>query len=110
MRTYLAGPMTGLPEWNYPAFHEAARGLEEIGDEPLNPAVQDLDFARAHVDDPDLIRQTYLRHDLFLLSQADRIAVLPGWENSKGATWEVSVGRMLGLPVVVFGTWEIVPA
>ena len=108
MRTYIAGPMTGIPEWNYPAFHAAAETLEAMGDEPLNPAVQDLDFARAHKDDPDLIRQVYLRHDLAMLSQAERIAVLDGWEKSKGATWEVSVGRMLGLPVVRFGTWETV--
>jgi hypothetical protein len=100
--------MTGIPEWNYPAFHEASETLRAMGDEPLNPAIQDLDFARAHQDDPELIRQTYLRHDLLLLSQATRIAVLPGWENSKGATWEVSVGRMLGLPIVRYGTWEIV--
>jgi hypothetical protein len=98
--------MTGIPEWNYPAFHAAAEALMAIGDEPLNPAVQDLDFARAHADEPELIRQTYLRHDLLLLSQATRISVLPGWENSQGATWEVSVGRMLGLPIVRFGTWE----
>ena len=103
---YIAGPMTGIPEWNYPAFHAAAELIEAMGDVALNPAEQDLDFAREHEAEPDLIRQTYLRHDLALLSTADSITVLPGWENSRGATWEVSVGRMLGLPVRRFGTWE----
>lgn len=106
MRVYIAGPMTGKPEWNYPAFHAAAKVIEAMGDVALNPAEQDLEFAREHVEEPDLIRQTYLRHDLLLLSTADSVAVLPGWENSRGATWEVSVCRMLGLPVRQFGTWE----
>ena len=35
---YIAGPMTGLPECNYPAFHEAARRLRLLGYEVLNPA------------------------------------------------------------------------
>jgi hypothetical protein len=100
--------MTGMPEYNYPAFHAAAAAIEEMGDEPLNPAEQDLGFAREHEDEPDLIHQHYLRHDLFLLSMADSIVLLPGWEDSVGAQWEVGIGRKLGLPIRLFGTWELV--
>ena len=35
---YLSGPMTGLPEFNYPAFHEAARRWRAIGWDVINPA------------------------------------------------------------------------
>ena len=31
MLLYLAGPMTGRPEYNYPAFHAVARHLRSMG-------------------------------------------------------------------------------
>lgn len=31
MKIYIAGPMTGLPEWNFPAFHAAAMVAERQG-------------------------------------------------------------------------------
>ncbi|MCY1527250.1 hypothetical protein D9M68_623110 [compost metagenome] len=44
-RIYLAGPMTGLPEFNYPAFHAEAARLRALGYQVENPAenqAQDL--------------------------------------------------------------------
>ena len=37
-RIYLAGPMTGLPEFNYPAFHAEAARLRQLGYHVENPA------------------------------------------------------------------------
>ena len=37
-RVYIAGPMTGLPDFNYPAFNAAAAKLRALGLEVLNPA------------------------------------------------------------------------
>ena len=37
-RIYLAGPMTGLPEYNYPAFHAEAARLRGLGFHVENPA------------------------------------------------------------------------
>ncbi|HEY7417690.1 MAG TPA: DUF4406 domain-containing protein, partial [Ktedonobacteraceae bacterium] len=50
MRVYISGPMTGLPQANYPLFHEAERVVREMGHEPLNPARNfngELDHSRA---------------------------------------------------------------
>lgn len=37
-RLYLAGPMTGLPDFNYPAFHAAAAAWRAAGWTVANPA------------------------------------------------------------------------
>ncbi|MBF3131496.1 DUF4406 domain-containing protein, partial [Pseudomonas aeruginosa] len=37
-RIYLAGPMTGLPEHNFPAFHAEAARLRSLGYQVENPA------------------------------------------------------------------------
>ncbi|PIJ50666.1 hypothetical protein BL250_07600 [Erwinia sp. OLTSP20] len=39
MKTYIAGPMSGLPEFNRRAFFAAAAEIAASGDTPLNPAV-----------------------------------------------------------------------
>lgn len=37
-RIYIAGPMSGLPEFNYPAFNRAAAVLRAQGHHVENPA------------------------------------------------------------------------
>lgn len=37
-RVYLSGPMTGLPELNFPAFRVEAARLRALGFEVVNPA------------------------------------------------------------------------
>ena len=37
-RIYIAGPMTGLPALNFPAFHAAASALRALGHQVVNPA------------------------------------------------------------------------
>ena len=37
-RIYLSGPMSGLPELNFPAFHAEAARLRALGFEVVNPA------------------------------------------------------------------------
>ncbi len=41
-RIYLAGPMTGLPDYNFPAFMKAAAYLRSQGAIVFNPAENDL--------------------------------------------------------------------
>ena len=38
---YLSGPMTGLPDLNFPAFHAAADKLRSQGVQVVNPAEPD---------------------------------------------------------------------
>lgn len=100
---YLSGPMSGVPDYNFPAFHEAAEALRGAGFEVISPAeLEDLDD---HADGvtPEKYRELLTR-DLMLIAggEVTEIVVLPGWGQSKGAIAEVSLGRALGLPILSY--------
>lgn len=99
-RLYLAGPMSGLPDFNIPAFDEAAHQLRAAGFGVINPA----DVGRGQ---PQAHWVWYMRRALENLAQADGIALLPGWEKSKGATLERTIALALGMPVLDWDAWLI---
>lgn len=84
--------MTGLPEFNYPAFFEAEEIWDEAGWNVVNPA-------RNHDGDTTLPRESYLRLAYQQVCQASAVAFLPGWECSEGATREHQIATDLGLPL-----------
>jgi hypothetical protein len=90
---YISGPMTGYPDANYPAFHEAERHLRSIGCRVLNPA--------RHFDGSlGLTRETYMRKDVEELLKATMLYMLEGWEESEGASLEHEIAKELGLAIV----------
>lgn len=93
-RIYLAGPMTGLPEFNYPLFHAAAARLRALGHTVLNPAENPVP--------PCGSWQGYMRMALAQLVQCERIVLLPGWTESRGALIERKLAQVLGMEVVHF--------
>lgn len=92
---YIAGPMTGLPDFNYPAFAAAAAKLRAHGLEVLSPH---------EIDDSSTGKpwDWYMRRGLAQLVQCDRIVLLPGWENSRGARLEQKVAHELGIEAVEY--------
>lgn len=94
---YVAGPMSGLPSCNYPAFNRAARRLRQMGYEVRNPA-EDNDVSFGHYKD-------FLVADLKLLLDCEGVAVLDGWWSSHGARNEVAVASALRLPVRTVSDW-----
>jgi hypothetical protein len=92
-RIYVAGPMTGYADFNFPAFHAAAARLRQAGWEVVNPAEN---FGGR----TDLPHETYLRADVILLAQCDAAAMLPGWEESRGAKLEYLLARELSLELL----------
>ena len=98
-KLYIAGPMSGHPECNYPAFHEAAETLRSAGYTVVNPAECGVpNGTRVHY--VDLIRE-----DLRLLLDCHGIAALDGWWNSAGARNEVNVAELLKMPVRQVPEW-----
>lgn len=99
---YLAGPMRGLPEFNFPAFREAAEALRMCGYTVTSPAEMDEELDGFDGTDPDaaLPFAAYMARDLPAVCEADAVVVLPGWQKSEGAQLEVYVAEALGLPVL----------
>lgn len=97
MKLYIAGPMTGLPDFNYPAFFKAAADLEAAGYEVENPAANQPEGTASWL--------AFMRMSLVQISRVDGIALLPGWSDSKGARLEEHIGTALGLPVRYVRTW-----
>lgn len=95
-RVYIAGPMTGIPALNRPAFMQAEQQLLALGAVPANPVRNGL---------PDSAPwEAHMRADLAMLTLCDEILLLPGWAFSRGATLEVHIARALGMRVHRIGT------
>jgi hypothetical protein len=91
MKLYLAGPMTGYPEFNKPAFAAESARLRELGFDIVNPA--ELNEGN----DGEWLN--CMRVDIKALVDCDGAALLPGWEQSRGASIEQRLARDLGLRV-----------
>jgi nucleoside 2-deoxyribosyltransferase len=90
-KIYIAGPMTGLPDLNFQAFHGEAAWLRAMGKEVVNPA--EINPA------PTKKWEDCMRADIAQLVTCDGIHLLEGWEKSRGATLEHHIASSLGMAV-----------
>ncbi|WP_238591868.1 DUF4406 domain-containing protein, partial [Pseudomonas abietaniphila] len=90
-RIYVAGPMTGIEDYNFPAFNAAAAKLRAKGWQVENPAEHELADNLEWAD--------YMAYDLTRLGLCGAIYLLPGWSKSKGAMIEWNIARALGMQV-----------
>jgi len=102
VKVYLSGPMSGMPEFNFPLFNVEAAELRRLGYAVVNPVDINPDHSTPW--------SACLREDLRALLDCDAVAVLPGWEKSRGATLEVFVATQLGMRIADVGTLKDIPA
>ena len=107
MRVYLAGPMSGKPLYNFAAFDEAAAHWRGNGHDVSSPAdiTRGLYWERfGRMYDPatdraewgDRITCELFERDLRAVCDCEAIALLEGWQNSRGAKMEIAVAQALG--------------
>ena len=95
---FLAGPMTGLPEFNHPAFHAAPAQLRAAGYTVVNPAENGIDRDESWL--------VHMRRDIIdMMTRCNAVATLPGWQNSRGAKAEIALAVALGMPVQPLANW-----
>ena len=104
---YIAGPMTGMPDDNRPAFEMAERDLYAMFQEPgmgeieiFNPINHEasLMVQTGQVRDTQEAYRMCLAIDFeWICKHATHMFFLKGWEQSKGARAEHALGQALGL-------------
>ena len=101
MKVYIAGPMTGRPQFNYPAFHQAAALLRAAGHIVINPAENSAPVCGSWLG--------YMRMSVAQVASVDCLVMLPGWPFSKGARIEFILAKLLGLVTYPLKRKEKIP-
>lgn len=99
MRIYIAGKMRGLPDLGFPAFRSAAAKLREKGHFVFDPSEGCPPTAD--------IRECLATDTNWICLHADAIALLPGWEDSRGARAEKALADALGLTVMYLSRSDV---
>lgn len=90
-KCYIAGPMTGYEDLNYPAFAAMAEKLRQMGFEVVSPA--ELNPITCGY------REAML-NDIRALIECDHICLMDGWERSKGASLEKHIADVLEITII----------
>jgi hypothetical protein len=118
VRLYIAGPMTGYPKFNIPAFDDMALALRRLDHTVISPAELDgfdvrqwlLKSEHGSPTDypPGFTWGDFLARDVKTIADSSLtgVVVLPGWQYSRGARLETFVARLAGLDVMRFYATE----
>jgi hypothetical protein len=115
MKLYIAGPMTGMEDWNFPAFFDAEEQLKSLGYAVENPARHDgntVEEALATVgtlENPVEKWEFYVKRDLKYLLECVGVVLLPGWQESEGARLEVHIAKKLKIPLFILKNGMLAP-
>lgn len=119
LKSYIAGPMTGLPYFNFDAFADAERELKLHKIVTYNPATHDNEMgfnpfcfktgdskeptcgnkSKKHQSQHQFSLREALRWDTARITESDLITLLPGWESSVGVRAELALAFALKIPV-----------
>lgn len=119
MKLYLAGPMRGYPKFNYEAFKAEAARLRSVGYDVVSPAEMDeadgMDFTSDETVEATVKRDSngnpcedyYLERYFEAIKGCGGIALMDGWEKSKGVGREIYCAISNGLLVFPEDYWLV---
>ena len=98
---YIAGPMRGIPDWNYPKFNRTAIFLRLHGYCVINPVeIGDYFGSPEYLEANPKLLGLAMDIELCCISRCDCIYLLDGWETSDGARKELETALRHGLKVL----------
>lgn len=102
-RVYIAGPMRGIPELNFPEFYRVEKVWSDMGWSVVNPAQMDKEHGYVPTKEQtffsNLSIEQAMSRDLPAVASCQAIALMRGWEKSQGANLELQHARTLGKEV-----------
>lgn len=106
-RLYIIGPVTGMPYENFPAFDDARLLLSRAGYYVNIPHSWIIAGSEWHSAMAESIRRMMaMWADSMRQGLEFGIAMLPGWEDSKGAKIEHDLAEALGIPCKTVEEWS----
>lgn len=100
--------MTGLPEFNKAAFDAAAKYVESMGWTAVNPYHADPTHegacSKGTGDRHEHPWECWMKASLCMMLTCEAVLLLPGWENSRGATIEHDLAKQCGMQVSFLGS------
>lgn len=109
MVIFLSGPMRGYPALNHVAFHSYEEWLRNYGFTVISPVDHDHEIGiNPEDEDFDVHTDTFGTETIStlmawcltkVLREATMVALMGGWEQSKGALAEIAAAKAVGIPV-----------
>lgn len=94
-KVYLSGPITGMPNLNIDEFQKYEDKFKNLNFEVINPH-------KLHTEEEtkSFTWSQFMKQDIKFMVECDFVAVLNGWEKSKGANLEVYIARNIDMPII----------
>ena len=103
---YLAGPMTNVAQFNFPAFERAEIALRNLGIPIWSPREENLrlgfDPEKSYEDQESFDLRDSLRADFRQLSYCKGAIFLEGWEKSRHAKIEMAMAIAMSLEIYTY--------
>jgi hypothetical protein len=107
---YIAGPMRGVEDFNFPAFDRQAKVLRDQGWIVINPAEIDRELGSPPSDpmrydptesyeDQEFMRDALKRDIAVICDECTAMYMMAKWEISRGAKTEWHLAKALGLDI-----------
>lgn len=96
MKLYISGGISGIPNYKE-RFATARKQLQEHGYEIEDPSTYGFP--------DDVSWEAAMKYDICRMLECDGVALLDGWEMSRGSCYEAELAKKLNMKVEPVASW-----